>query len=101
MEALYQGNLLLAGLVFAVGAFGFLWKQDGIGIFMCIELMLNSANLAFVTLAQAMGRPEGVAIFVFIITVAAAEAGIGLALFIKVFNEKETLEASSMALLRD
>lgn len=101
MDFLFQSNLLLAAIVFAIGAFGFLWKQDAIGIFLCIELMLNASNLAFVTLAQASGRPEGFAVFIFIITVAAAEAGIGLALFIKVFNEKETIDADTMAMLRD
>ena len=101
MEALYQGNLLLAALIFSIGAFGFLWKRNAIGIFLCIELMLNAANLAFVTLAQASGQARGVAIFIFVITVAAAEAGSGLALFIKVFNEKETLDADAMTMLRD
>jgi NADH-quinone oxidoreductase subunit K len=101
MDFFFQGNLLLAVIVFAIGAFGFLYKQNAIGIFLCIELMLNAANLAFVTLAQASGRPEGFAVFIFVITVAAAEAGIGLALFIKVFNEKETIDADTMAMLRD
>lgn len=101
MEVYYQGNLLLAALIFAVGAFGFLWKKNAIGIFLCIELMLNASNIAFVTLAQASGRPEGFAIFIFIVTVAAAEAGIGLALFIKIFNEKETIDADTMSLLHD
>jgi NADH-quinone oxidoreductase subunit K len=101
LAPLYQGNLLLAALVFAIGAFGFLWKTNAIGIFLCIELMLNAANLAFVTLAQSMGKPEGIAAFIFVITIAAAESGIGLALFIKIFNEKETIDADSMAMLHD
>lgn len=101
MQSLYQGNLLLAAIVFSIGAFGFLLKRNAIGMFLCIELMLNASNLAFVTLAQASGSPEGFAIFIFIITVAAAEAGIGLALLIKVFHEKETINADSMIMLRD
>lgn len=101
METFIQGNLLLAAMVFSIGAFGFLWKQNAIGIFLCIELMLNASNLALVTLAQASGKAEGIAFFIFVITVAAAEAGIGLALFIKVFNEKETLDVDRLALLRD
>ena len=101
MDYIFQGNILLAALIFAIGAFGFIWKQDAIGIFLCIELMLNASNLAFVTLAQAWGRPEGIAIFIFIITVAAAEAGIGLALFIKMFHEKETIAADAMTMLHD
>ena len=101
MDYIFQGNILLAALIFAIGAFGFIWKQDAIGIFLCIELMLNASNLAFVTLAQAWGRPEGIAIFIFIITVAAAEAVIGLALFIKMFHEKETIAADAMTMLHD
>lgn len=96
-----QGNLVLAALIFAIGAFGFLWKKDAIGIFLCIELMLNASNLGFVSLAQAMGQPEGIAVFIFVITIAAAEAGIGLALFIKMFNEKQTIDAERMVMLHD
>lgn len=101
MEMFFQNNLLLAALIFCLGAFGVLWKQNAIGIFMCIELMLNAANLAFVTFAMASGRPDGIAIFIFIVTVAAAEAGIGLALFIKIFNEKDTIDADALAMLHD
>ncbi|MBI1784097.1 NADH-quinone oxidoreductase subunit NuoK [Candidatus Sumerlaeota bacterium] len=101
MEILFQGNLLLAAIIFSIGAFGFLWKQDAIGLFLCVELMLNASNLAFVSFAQAMGRPEGIAAFIFILTVAAAEAGVGLALFIKVFGEKNNIEADEMDMLRD
>ena len=101
MEFVFQGNLLLAAMIFAIGAFGFLWKQDAIGIFMCIELMLNAANLAFVTLAMAIGDPGGIALYVFVITVAAAEAGVGLALFIKVFKEQESIDVDSLSMLRD
>jgi len=98
---LFNGNMLLAILLFSIGAFGFLWKQDAIGMFLCIELMLNASNLAFVSFAQALGRPEGVAAFIFILTVAAAEAGVGLALFIKVFSEKDTIETDTMSMLHD
>ncbi len=101
MDILFDGNLLLAAILFSIGAFGFLWKQDAIGMFLCIELMLNAANLAFVSFAQALGKPEGIAAFIFILTVAAAEAGVGLALFIKVFSEKQTIEAEDMTMLKD
>ena len=101
MDSLVQTNLLLSAIIFALGALGFLWKRDAIGIFLCVELMLNACNLAFVTFAQAFGEPGGVAAFIFILTVAAAESGVGLALFIKIFNEKETIAAETMASLRD
>lgn len=100
-EFFYQGNLVLSGVVFALGALGFLWKRDAIGMFLCIELMLNAANLALVTFAQAFGQAQGIAAFIFVLTVAAAEAGVGLALFIKVFIEKSTIQSARLNLLRD
>ena len=100
MAMMIPGNLMLAVAIFAIGALGILFKRDAISIFMCIELMLNAANLAFITFAQSLARPEGVAIFLFVITVAAAEAAVGLALFIKMFNERETIEADRFEMLK-
>lgn len=93
MELMIPGNLILAMLLFSIGILGILLKTNAIRMFMCIELMINAANLAFITFAQSLGRPEGVAIFVFVITIAAAEAAVGLALFIKIFNDKNSIEA--------
>lgn len=101
MQDFYQGNLILASLLFSIGAFGFVWKRDAIGMFLCIELMINAANLAFVTFAQARGLADGIAAFLFILTVAAAESAVGLALFIKVFMEKETIETDRLSMLKD
>ena len=101
MELMITGNLLLAVMIFTIGVAGIMWKRDAITIFMCIELMFNAAILGFITFAQSLGRPEGVAIFLFVITIAAAEAAVGLALFIKIFNDKENIEAEELNLLRD
>ncbi len=101
MELMIQGNLLLAAAIFSIGAVGILWKRNALAIFMCIELMFNAATLGFISFAQALGRPEGVAVFLFVITVAAAEAAVGLALFIKLFNDKGNIEAEEMNLLQD
>ena len=100
MEFMVSGNLILATAIFTTGVLGILFKRNAISIFMCIELMFNAANLAFITFAQSLGRPEGVAIFLFVITVAAAEAAVGLALFIKIFNDKDTIEADTLDLLK-
>ena len=97
---LIDGNLILAVTIFTIGVLGILWKRNAISIFMCIELMFNAANLAFITFAQSLGKPEGVAVFLFVITVAAAEAAVGLALFIKIFNDKENIEADTLDLLQ-
>lgn len=100
MAYMIPGNLLLAVAVFTVGVLGILWKRNAISIFMCVELMFNAANLAFITFAQQLGRPEGTAVFLFVITVAAAEAAVGLALFIKIFNERENIEADGLDMLQ-
>ena len=99
MNYMIPGNLILTTMIFSVGVFGILWKRNAISMFMCIELMFNAANLAFITFAQSMGRPGGVAVFLFVITVAAAEAAVGLALFIKIFDEKENIEAENLDML--
>ncbi|MCL5269064.1 MAG: NADH-quinone oxidoreductase subunit NuoK [bacterium] len=95
-----HGNLILAMAIFTIGMLGILWKRNAIAIFMCVELMLNAANLVFVTFAQSLGQARGVAVFLFVITVAAAEAAVGLALFIKVFNDKQTIEADRLDMLQ-
>lgn len=100
LQYMITGNLILSVSIFTVGALGILWKRNAIAIFMCVELMFNAANLAFITFAQSMGRPEGVAVFLFVINIAAAEAAVGLALFIKMFNDKDTIEADHLDLLR-
>lgn len=100
MNYMITGNLVLSAAIFTVGMLGILWKRNAISIFMCIELMFNAANLAFITFAQSMGKPEGVAVFLFVINIAAAEAAVGLALFIKMYNDKETIEADHLDLLQ-
>lgn len=100
MEYMIPGNLVVAVMIFAIGAIGIMWRRDAITIFMCIELMFNAANLGFITLAQSLGKPEGVAVFLFVITIAAAEAAVGLALFIKIFDDRENIEAEKLDLLK-
>ncbi len=101
MEFMLPGNLILAAAIFTIGVLGILLKRNAISIFMCVELMFNAANLAFITFAQSLGRPEGVAVFLFVITVAAAEAAVGLALFIKIFNDKDNIDADEMDMLKN
>ena len=99
MELMISGNLVLSVAIFSIGILGILWKQNAITIFMCVELMFNAANLAFITFAQSLGKPEGVAVFLFVITIAAAEAAVGLALFIKIFNDRDNIEADELNVL--
>lgn len=89
MESIFASNLLLAAILFTIGILGVVWKRNAIAVFMNVELMLNAANLAFVAFAYEMGLMEGGILVLFIMTVAAAEAGVGLAIFIGLFRAKK------------
>jgi NADH-quinone oxidoreductase subunit K len=92
--------LILSAVVFAIGAVGVVIRRNVIVIFMSIELMLNAANLAFVAIADRLGNMDGQAIVFFVMTVAAAEAAIGLAVILALFRNRETLNADEIGLLR-
>jgi NADH-quinone oxidoreductase subunit K len=81
----------LAALLFVLGAVAFFVKRDLLTQFMAVEVMLNAGNLAFLALSKAAGRPEGQALVLFVITVAAAEAVIGLAIIVLVFRHRKTI----------
>jgi NADH-quinone oxidoreductase subunit K len=92
--------LLLSAILFACGVAGFLIKRNIIATFMCIELMLNAVNLAFVAFAAQWGRLNGQVFVFFVMVVAAAEAAVGLAIIIAVFRTRETLNVDSVNLLK-
>jgi NADH-quinone oxidoreductase subunit K len=92
--------LVLSAIIFAIGAAGVVVRRNVIVIFMSIELMLNAANLAFVAIADRIGNMNGQAIVFFVMTVAAAEAAIGLAVILALFRNRETLNADEIGLLR-
>jgi NADH-quinone oxidoreductase subunit K len=92
--------LLLSAILFACGVAGFLIKRNIITIFMCIELMLNGVNLAFVAFAAQWGRLNGQIFVFFVMVVAAAEAAVGLAIIIAVFRTRETLNVDRVNLLK-
>ncbi|MFH1998465.1 MAG: NADH-quinone oxidoreductase subunit NuoK [Planctomycetota bacterium] len=85
---LYLG---LGALLFGIGVTGFLYRRNAIVMFMCIELMLNSANLTMVSFAREHGLNQGTIYALFVITVAAAEVAVGLAIIIALFKMKETV----------
>jgi NADH-quinone oxidoreductase subunit K len=91
--------LILSALLFLVGAVGFIVKKNVISAFLCLELMLNAANLSFVAFAKHLNQVEG-QIFVFLVmVVAAAEAAVGLAIIIVLSRNRKTLnvdDADSM-----
>jgi NADH-quinone oxidoreductase subunit K len=92
--------LLLSALLFTIGVIGVLVRRNAIIIFMCIELMLNSVNLTLVAFSSFLGNIQG-QIFVFIVmTVAAAEAAVGLAIIISLYRNKETLNIDEINILK-
>jgi NADH-quinone oxidoreductase subunit K len=92
--------LLLGTLLFAIGALGVLVRRNLIIMFMSIELMLNAVNLVFVALARQQQVMDGQVMVFFVMTVAAAEAAVGLAIILAVFRNRETVNADEVNLLR-
>jgi NADH-quinone oxidoreductase subunit K len=90
----------LSLLLFVLGLVGFFLKRDLITMFMSVEVMLNAANLAFIALARAANSPGGQVIVFFVITVAAAEAAVGLAIILLVFRQKKTIKTEDMSLMK-
>ena len=95
-----QPFLLLSALLFALGVLGVLLRRGAIAILMCIELMLNAANLAFITFARQFGETEGQIYVFFVITLAAAEAAVGLAIAIAFFRLRESTDVDELSLLK-
>ena len=92
-------TLVLSAILFSIGVAGVLVRRNAIIMFMCIELMLNAANLAFVAFSQYVGIEGQVFVF-FVMTVAAAEAAVGLAIIISIFRLLETVDTKDFNLLR-
>lgn len=90
----------LSAALFAIGVAGVLVRRNIIVMFMSIEVMLNAVNLAFVALGRATGTLDGQVIVFFVMTVAAAEAAVGLAIIISVFRSRETINADEINLMR-
>ncbi len=92
--------MVLSGILFAIGAAGVLIRRNIIVMFMSIELMLNAVNLAFIALGQRMGSIDGQVIVFFVITVAAAEAAVGLGSIISLFRNRATINADELNVMR-
>ena len=92
--------LVLSGILFALGTYGVLTRRNAIVIFMCIELMLNAVNLTFISLSSYLGNLDGQIFVLFVMSVAAAEAAVGLALMIAFFRNKESVEVDDFNLLK-
>ncbi len=88
--------LMLSAAVFTIGVFGFLTRRNIIIMFMSIELMLNAVNISLVSFSHYLKDMRGVILVFFIVTVAAAEAAIGLAIIIALFRNKTTANVDEM-----
>jgi NADH-quinone oxidoreductase subunit K len=100
MTVSYSWLMALSAAIFTIGVAGVLLRRNILIMFMSIELMLNAVNLAFVTLGRRMGSMDGQVIVFFVMTVAAAEAAVGLAIIISIFRNRETVNADELNLMR-
>mgnify|MGYP003394525818 CR=1 FL=1 len=92
--------LVLSAVLFAIGVTGVIIRRNIIVILMSIELMLNAVNLTFIAFSRSLGSMDGQVIVFFVMTVAAAEAVVGLAIIISVFRHRQTLDPRDTHLLK-
>lgn len=91
-----ETGLLLAGILFILGLIGLLVRRNIIFMLMSIEIMLNSAGLAFIVGASRWVQPDGQVMFIFILVMAAAEVSVGLALIIQLYQKFKTLDTDAI-----
>ncbi len=92
-------SLFFSAVLFAVGVIGVLTRRNAIIIFMCVELMLNAVNLSFIAFSRLYGF-AGQVFVIFVMTVAAAEAAVGLAIIIAIFRHRQTVNMTAINLLK-
>ena len=88
--------IILSAILFVMGAMGVLIRRNSLVVFMSVELMLNAANLAMVAFARLYQNPNGQIFVFFIMTVAAAEVAVGLALIVAIFRSKQSIDVDQM-----
>lgn len=94
-----QYFLVLSAVLFIIGVLGVLTRKNGIVIFMSIELMVNAVNLTFIAYARQFGSLHGLMFVFFIMAIAAAEAAVGLAIFIALFRHRESIDVDEANLM--
>ena len=92
--------LIVSAVIFAIGAVGVLIRKNAIVIFMCIEMMLSAVNLTLITASHYLQSLDGVLMVFFVMTVAAAEAAVGLAIFVLLFRRRGTIKVNDINLLK-
>lgn len=92
-------SLIVSAILFVIGTFGVIVRRNAIIMFLCVELQLNAVNLSFVAFSRHLGIDGQVFVF-FVLTVAAAEAAVGLAIIISIFRHYETVNVDNFNLLK-
>jgi NADH-quinone oxidoreductase subunit K len=92
--------LVLSALLFSIGAVGVLVRRNALVVFMCVELMLNASNLAFVTFARTNGALDGQVTAFFVMVVAAAEVVVGLAIIMLIYRSRRSASVDDASLLK-
>jgi NADH-quinone oxidoreductase subunit K len=100
MEVTIGWYVVLSSILFTIGALGVLLRRNAIIIFMSVELMLNAANLLLVAFARQLGDINGQVLVFFVMTVAAAEVAVGLALIVAIFQTKKSIDIGEVNLLK-
>jgi NADH-quinone oxidoreductase subunit K len=91
---------IVSALIFAIGAAGVLVRRNAIVVFMCIEMMLSAVNLTLIAASHYLNSLDGVLMVFFVMTVAAAEAAVGLAIFVLLFRGRKTIRVDEINLLK-
>jgi NADH-quinone oxidoreductase subunit K len=97
---LIQHALLLSLVLFAIGVVGVFLRRIVITVVMCVELVLNAVNLAFIAFSRAWGNLDGQVLVYFVLAVAAAEAAVGLAIIISIHRHKDTLDVDAFNIMK-
>ncbi len=92
--------LILSGILFTIGVIGALTRRNAIIVFICIEMMLNGVNLTLITLSRFLQSMDGVVFAFFVMAVAAAEAAVGLAIFVRIYRSRGTINVDEINLLK-
>lgn len=92
--------LIVGAILFAIGAIGVLTRRNALIVFMSIELMLNSVNLSIITFSHFLNSMDGVLFVFFVMAVAAAEAAVGLAIFVQLFRTQKTIHVDEVHLMK-
>jgi len=98
--SLVRDGLVLAGILFALGLAGVLVRRDVIFVLLSIEVMLNAAGLAFISAGARWRQPDGQVVFLFILTMAAAEVAVGLALVLALYHQNKSLDADAASRMK-